>query len=1096
MQVSRNASSSTLSRRLGYVCPECRAHLRRRIATYSQERLSHNTTSPRSTHLTREQCSATNRRARFSTRSRLASLEETSHRTDSLESTLLSSISSTLLRSDKTLPGQSAVRDHLRAWSKQNEQRKAESAEAGFDGPSRVTTLPNSLFIEEARFDDDAEDDAELEEFEDSVEGRQAVNLFPGDLIYYRPRGVKSREQLAVYMGEAGIQNQFFLADGRWLAETTQRATSPIVRGFASIEEIRPIRKHLPVKSLEKQPRDMGLATSFSFAGDVPHRDSAPLMSRLREFMEAMSDFRRDNLRALDLVHERLAHDEYYTCLPFEDVVYKLLHVRYSDLSPAARMMTFMTLRSSATSIQPVASKGREAPLFVFTPKKLVKRFEQVCEWARDYQECAAQAALGKDVTKSLERNPLSSFIEKARRLILKSRAMRSPTTTGSLGPSSIQLFEEGRIVTKDTGERFSEEDKMLLEFLWDCYIRTPVPEYRTRYHSIGSLILRAIGAYPKLRLERKIGSLLLQELGVLPPWTDPTDHDTSLQIPGRRGAHEVDQLFAESDEVSRAIGLEEKHDPSLLDDSMASLRRDLGDMPVFCVDQETTQIRDDGYSLEPDDDHPGTYWVHSHVAHPSAFITPDHIFAKRARSIGQTLYHDVVQPMFPWGFSHAVSLKAGSPALTISTLLDEDGEVKDIRIQPTRLRNVVDLDPAAVDAVLGKPAQEQAYMIVGAGDSTTIPSDGTVSEQKLQAAREHQSTLQKLQELMLARCQARRRAVPEYANWYITQNDSNAKTSYVEEYSPERLYRSYHYQGDPVIKCIAPRTFEPVRLGEVETMSNLTSLVMTLAAESAAKWFGDRGIPAFFTGSLTQPGFPLSKLNSMDMQENKRPPLGTYSSTPVPHVFLNTSAYLRVTSPIRRFTDILAHWQADAYLRAEASGLVKPGLDASKLELPYSKEMMDEYISTDAEKLRSLPYKVMRSPKIHWALRALFRAFHFKESELPTVWDLKVLTLHNVGKTGEDTGLRGQLLPFQLPTKLLESPEGWEKKARRNSFLPVKIELVDLDEMWVYCRAVGPPSDTYNFKDPIRIVPKRVGTEKASDDIPALVEEPAVSTA
>ncbi|KAL2401540.1 hypothetical protein ABEF93_006963 [Exophiala dermatitidis] len=1076
MQVSRNNTRLTITRHLRYNSQECPSSLRRPVASYSQERLSYNIVLQPTVSITQRNNPVTTHTATFSTQSRHGALDESSQRSQSLESAVLSSLSSAQHRPEKTLPGQSAVRDHLRAWSIQNEKNKAERAAANFDGPRRLTALPNSLFIEESRFTDEAtEEDAELEEFEDSLEGRQSVNLYPGDLIYHRPRGVKSGEQLAIYMGEAGVQNQFFLADGRWLAETTRRTTSPIVRGFATVEEMRPIQKHLPVKPLERQAREMEIASSFSFAGDVPHRDSARLVRRLREFEEEMLAFRRDNLRSLDYVHERLSHEEYYTCLTFEEVVQKLLNVKYTDLSPAARMIIFLTLRNSATSIQLVPTKVREAPMFVFTPKKLVKRFEDVCEWARDYQESAALAAQGKDVTRALERNPLSSFIEKARRLILKSRALRSPTTTGSLGPSSIQLIENGKIVTKDTGERFSETDKMLLEFLWDCYIRTPLPEFRTRYHSIGSLILRAVGAYPKLRLERKIGSLLLQELGVLPPWSDPMDHDVSIQVPGRKGAHEVDRLFVESDRVSKELGLEENWDHTLLEDSMASLREDF-DLPVFCVDEETTLIRDDGYSLEQNQAIPGTYWIHSHVAHPSAFITPDHIFAKRARSIGQTLYHEEVQPMFPWGFSHAVSLKDNSPALTISTLISEDGEVKDIKIRPTILRNVIPLLPTTVDNLLGKSVNEEAYMVLGPQAETALPSDSDGTTQNLEHAREHQSTIQKLHELMLARSEARRRAVPEYANWLITQNETDVKTSFVEQYYPERLYRSYHYQGDPLIKCVAPRVVEPIRLGEWEHSANLTTLVMTLAAESAAKWFADRGIPAFFSGSLTQPGFPLSKLNTMDVQENKRPALGTYSSTPIPHVFLNTSSYLRVTSPIRRFTDTLAHWQVDAYLRAEAEGLVEAGGNASHLSLPYPKEMVDEYIETDAEKLRSLLYKVMRAPKTRWALRALFRAFHFKEAELPEVWDLKVITLHDVtATTPEDSGLRGQLLPFQLPTKLLESPEGWEKKARRESYLPVKIELVDLDEMWVSCRAVGPPSDTYNFKDPIRIVPRSV---------------------
>jgi hypothetical protein len=119
----------------------------------------------------------------------------------------------------------------------------------------------------------------------------------------------------------------------------------------------------------------------------------------------------------------------------------------------------------------------------------------------------------------------------------------------------------------------------------------------------------------------------------------------------------------------------------------------------------------------------------------------------------------------------------------------------------------------------------------------------------------------------------------------------------------------------------------------------------------------------------------------------------------------------------------------------------------------------------------------------VSWLLRALFRAFHFKEVELPENWDVQVNRIVITKKEENDSRIRGQLLPFKVTVRLLESPEKWESTAKLGSFLPVKLEMVDPSEAIVTCRAVGPASDDYNYKGPIKIQPRASASALKQDE-------------
>ncbi|KIX93207.1 uncharacterized protein Z520_11061 [Fonsecaea multimorphosa CBS 102226] len=1101
-----NQVGNVTKKRLRYICPECRTFAL--LSTFLSR--SQRKTLPASER-TRGQFRQ-HGKPFSSSSSSLASLETSQTPIDTFRDIRLgTSSTSRSPSSSSTAPAvtsNSVIRNHLRAWSAENNKKKRKEADEHSDPHKlkRLSVLPNSLFIEEASLTDNTlGEDEEVtagdlpEGWEDAVEGGDVSHLDPGDLIWWQPSKYTSgaarfaRSQLAIFLGTLGFQRQYLLSDGRWVVERSLRQSSPRFERFASQQEVDQIRKHLPVKPLEMQATDFEVRMGYSFAGDVPSVDSDILITRLARFIDDMSTWRRENLELLDSLHERIADEERYISLSYEQVASKLLGIKYSEVPPAALFAIYRTLRRKYIGQITVLKKTHQPSATVAVmPKRLARRFDQVCTWAREYQEAAAAAAMGKDVTGALARNPLSSFVARSRRLILKSRTLRSPTTIGSLGPSSIQPtdLENGKIPVQENDETFTEEDKMFLEFLWDCYVRYPPPD-NNRNLAIASLILRAIGAYPKLRLDQNMGCLLLQELGTLPPWFLRSDHNVTLEIPGGRGSHELTRIYNEADNFCHRLGLSQTLDHGLLVDSMASLRHDFDHLPVYCIDVGETNVREDGFSIEPSSEIPGGYWIHGHISHPTAFIDPNHIIAQRALKLTGTVFHNThVARMVPDSFARTLSLRSGSPAITVSTLLTETGDVKDIKIRPTTLRNVIYLSNAAVEHVLGKPEYEAATLSLGPQAGLAPKSLQQATPAEIEKASANLSDLQRLEKLLLAREESRRRSVAVAPDWEVQGSLSTQSFVHItgSRFDEDSLFRSQQYLGDPAIRITVSRYMRLNRVTEMPQHVTLTALCGDLVAESAGKWFQDRQLPAVFFGSSYAPDFPPSKLNNLGRGEHAEYPTGKLSSTPIPHVHKSHQVHLWFSNPLRRYPDMMAHWQVDAYLRAEASRVIQPGDPDDKLQLPISKEMVEQFIVEHSPRMYEWAREIARTEKRHWITQALFRAFHFKEAELPEVWDVNVTSILTTRTRPDDSGLRGVLLPFNVYAVILASNEGWEKGVKYRSFLPVKLELVDLVKKSVVVRAVGPPSETYTQSGSIHITPKTQSrrsddTEQSSED-------------
>jgi hypothetical protein len=388
----------------------------------------------------------------------------------------------------------------------------------------------------------------------------------------------------------------------------------------------------------------------------------------------------------------------------------------------------------------------------------------------------------------------------------------------------------------------------------------------------------------------------------------------------------------------------------------------------------------------------------------------------------------------------------------------------------PGKIKETVKLHPKAVDKVLGSKDLELASLTVGGHHETF-----ELSPDQVACAAQHLDVLKKAQQICKARLERRLMEVPEPLDMEYADRNFDVWVSFAEDPNKFDRSQSRHYIGDPIIYLSSARHARSDLASRRYLIDSLVMQLMSIASEMAGLWCRQREIPAIYHGSLAKPGLPPSKLSKLERHEQRAVLRHQLSSTPLPHVLINCNQYMRFTSPLRRYSDLIGLWQIDAYLRlGEISGKSPSrivGYDKTG-ELPFSKVQLDEYIAENAQTIKDLDRLMARSKK-HWTHQAFFRAFHFKEATLPDVWDLVIERCSDSsGPTAvEDSGLRGRLIPFCInDLRVLKSEEGYEKTAMVGQYLPVKIELVDVELPTIFVKAVGGPSDQPTTTQPIKI--------------------------
>jgi exoribonuclease II len=366
--------------------------------------------------------------------------------------------------------------------------------------------------------------------------------------------------------------------------------------------------------------------------------------------------------------------------------------------------------------------------------------------------------------------------------------------------------------------------------------------------------------------------------------------------------------------------------------------RLDLTHLKVYTIDDESTTEIDDGLSWEQLPDGRDRLWVH--IADPTRWLIPEDELDLDARKRGSTVYLPTgMIPMFPEVLATGpMSLIQGKIcySLSFSIILDQHGAVTDYSIHASLIKPTYRLTYEDVDEMLELGVQaepEIAAIAIG----------------------------------------AEKRKTWRYSQGAISIN------------MPEATIK---VKGDEI----------SIDLLQDSRSRQLVAEMMIVAGEVAARYGKENNIPLPFRGQ-PQPELPPEEelillpagfVRSCAMRRCM--PKSEMSITPLRHAGLGLDTYTQATSPIRRYSDLLTHFQIKAHLRGEV--------------LPFSAEQLKEVMMTVTSITQEV-VMVERQTNRYWSLEYLRR-------NNDEIWEATVLMWLR-----EDSGLALILiedLGLQLP--------------------------------------------------------------------------------
>jgi exoribonuclease R len=841
-----------------------------------------------------------------------------------------------------------------------------------------------------------------------------------------------------VFVQQLDGMSQFFSISGKW-AHSNLATVSFAVPGYIDPALVQPLLPFLPTDPTASVPK-----------GDVnvPRQVAAPVLKVLEDLTRKADDVYRANAPVLDTAYANLADPTRIRMMTLQQIATALLGRSDAEWSPSPEILLAVrkSLLHSEYRFFMDKRSHRMTNVFAIRSSHDVKNVELVHEWIRDHREHLAVSS------SEISRQPgkrgegvkfVADFINKARRLIATSRKDREPNL-GNLGPSkarfSLGLGNRSSAVRPVFGERFNSADKKIIEFIraWALHGQFDnIPGF----HATSTSLIMATGCYevgtiqhrPAVkddqdRIERSTGALFLQEIGVTLPYENLAVYDEQLMLPTVRSSRNLEFLNKKADE------LKEKPD---FKDSMADMRRDWGSTTVYCIDDAGAHEIDDGISIERVKNKDSEFWCHVHVANPTAFFGKTHVLTGLAAHMGETIYTpERVYPMLPlWAAERYFSIDRNRPVITFSSRVDSTGKVLENKIQHGIVRKVVSITPSELSAVLGEKNTLEKKSIVVGGE---VPAMAKRSPPKLDS-----NQVLELQDMyaVARNLWERRKAAGaisitgDFPSVRVYENSKGPGLAW----NPPSVDASRLIQGDPIIELS-----NNVRTRCINLDINATKIVeemMMLGGQTAASWCTERNIPVMYRGTVETPDDTPGMTAQEFEEEIIKPYMEKHGDlsrilasrymasrgravahfSPLPHKIMGVTGYVKVTSPLRRFSDMMTHWQIEAAIRYEARTGRK--LDAAQVDitesgLPFSQRQMQESIVTLQPK-EKLIRQVKRDSALYWFHLALMRAFHYKETELPPTFQCWINHVP-VRSLSRATAV-GNLVDYNLQVKLTE---------------------------------------------------------------------------
>ncbi|KZT73612.1 RNB-domain-containing protein [Daedalea quercina L-15889] len=506
----------------------------------------------------------------------------------------------------------------------------------------------------------------------------------------------------------------------------------------------------------------------------------------------------------------------------------------------------------------------------------------------------------------------VDSFVAKAKGVIQAARTRERATWTH---PPCYQV---------DDSITFTSEEMTIIRFF-----RTALRGMRTiqkdPYAVSLSYILKSVGLYGSQEFMPRSVHLFLVELGVIPPWVDPIER-AHISGEDRRnsGLALLDGPITRDHSSSSAavttastrptqslpLGPDDFYSRDLVD----HLRHDFGNLPAYIIDDVDAEELDDAISVERIPTEPDCAWLHVHIADPTSVLPPTHRIAREAFSRMQTRYYlDTSVPMLPDvpQLRH-LSLGEGRAqlVLTFSGKIDLEGNIVDYKIRPGIIRNARKLHYHDVSKAIGSPPALHKFPFGGGERLTPPPNEiGKTATDDILFAQQFTDAL------IASRL---RHGAMQYA---FPKAMVTVDTKLLPE-APPVTNRRYLWSGFPKMDF-----YVEDHQAQEQGARKLVAEYMRLGSRIASMWLRDRDIPALrrvsrppseaVPGAIQQLLKARDEVGYADFFLMQR--LGilvgqaSYELTPGPHSIVGVpdgEGYMRATSPLRRFLDMLTHWQ------------------------------------------------------------------------------------------------------------------------------------------------------------------------------------------
>ncbi|KAH8994995.1 hypothetical protein EDB92DRAFT_2085345 [Lactarius akahatsu] len=544
-----------------------------------------------------------------------------------------------------------------------------------------------------------------------------------------------------------------------------------------------------------------------------------------------------------------------------------VLHAVYSHLMKRSQMFVMDNRNFLSTQT------------FYVRPRAQVERFNQVSHLIQTSSPCVGQFAM------------------RAKSIIAELRKVT--TNPKNQAPSFIPATELA----------FTEDDQLFIRFLLDSLVDIRSAQCDS-YIPLVCRIIKAVGLYDG-DVDSAQVRLFLVDLGVLAPWQDIAsliEVQPGLIAPPEPEPPARAGWDAKSGATPTSLGPDDFYSV----DPLESIRHDFGKLLVYTIDDHGAQELDDGLSVERDASNPSCLWVHVHVADPTAVLPPTHSFARRARDMAHTHYfYYGSQSMLPeslvgqLSLGHSAINGGAENVMTFSAKIDSAGNIVDYKVRAGIVHNIRVLKYDDVDAAMSFHSQDAAYPFGRPKKPDSTPLN------LLPADLENLQLL----DLFCKRMVANRMTVPCFSYGLgFPELTVSPKLLPVGVTIQPGLF-----SGDPKISY-------GVRQGYNSGSRQIIAEAAQVANRIASIFGRDFGIPLVRRSLATPAGIDAVLADLLKLRDTTgwvdffevrrralRPPSSRYTLEPAKHWMLGIAegeGYTRATSPLRRYGDLVTHWQ------------------------------------------------------------------------------------------------------------------------------------------------------------------------------------------